>query len=188
MKKECPICHASVDDTAVVCPNCGATLSTEVGWEDPAFWTNPAPTSVNGYPSSAAKGLSIALAVFCFIAAGAMLLTLLLSSVIGRMIGELDLQVEYAEQIEELLEMSIYSWPFLLSAILDIGFYLVFGILLLVKKSWKIALTIAIYSSIGYVLTMIGGSFPGIPTLAVLGILCTIWLRKAPEAQNNFFK
>lgn len=185
MNKECPICHASVDDTALVCPNCGATLSTEVGWEDPAFWANPAPKNENGYPSSAARGLTIALAVFCFISAGATLLLMLLAAVITQTMGEMALPEEY---IDLLAELSSYLWPTALLLIADAAFYTVFGILLLVKKNWKIALTITIYSSLWYVLGMIGGSFGGIPLLPVLGVLCTIWLRKAPDAQNKFFE
>lgn len=183
MSKECPICHAMVEDTAAVCPYCGATLSTEMGWGDPVYWTNPVPTNTDGYPSSAAKGLSIALAVFCFISAGAMLLLLLLAAAIGQMADELEMWEEYAELIAVL---SLYFWPILLLAVADAAFYTVFGILLLVKKNWKIALTIAIYSSVWYVLGMIGGSFGGIPLLPILAVLCTIWLRKAPETPTKF--
>ena len=183
MSKECPICHANVEDTAVICPACGAALSTEIGWGDPVFWTNPAPISKKEYPSSAARGLSVALAVFCFISAGAMLLLLLLAAAIGQMVDELEMWEEYAELIAVL---SLYFWPILLLAIADAAFYTVFGILLLVKKNWKIALTIAIYSSVWYVLSMIGGSFGGIPLLPILAVLCTIWLRKPPETPEKF--
>lgn len=183
MSKECPICHASIEDTAAVCPVCGATLSTEIGWEASAFWTDPIPMDNKGYPSSAARGLSIALAVFCFISAGAMLLLMLLAAAIGQMADELEMWEEYAELIAVL---SLYFWPILLLAVADAAFYTVFGILLLVKKNWKIALTITIYSSVWYVLSMMGGSFGGIPLLPILGVLCTIWLRKTPESPTKF--
>ena len=178
MSKECPICHAIVEDTAAVCPYCGATLSTEMGWGDPVYWTNPAPPRADGYPSSAAKGLSVALAVFCFISAASMLLILLMAAFVGQMAEELGMWEEYAGLLAVL---SLYFWPIVLVAIADAVFYTVFGILLLVKKNWKIALTITIYSSVWVVLQMINGSFGGIPLLPILGVLCTIWLRKAPQ-------
>lgn len=178
MSKECPVCHAMVEDTATVCPYCGATLSTELGWEDPVFWTNPAPVDNNGYPSSAAKGLTIALAVFCFISAASMLLLTLIAASLTQFTGEMELMEEYAELFDEL---STYLGPVALLAIVDAVFYTVFGILLLIKKNWKIALTITIYSSVWYVLGMIGGSSSGIPILPLLGVLATVWLRKTPE-------
>ena len=182
MSKECPICRKSVEDTAIVCPHCGATLSTEIGWKSSAFWMDPVPMDNKGYPSSAARGLSIALAVLCFISAASMLLLLLLAAAIGGMMEEMGLLEEYAEVLAAL---SLYFWPFMLLFIADAAFYTVFGILLLVKKSWKIALTITVYSSVWVVLEIIGGSFGGIPVLPVLGILSTIWLRKPPETPGN---
>lgn len=182
MSKECPICHANVEDTATVCSVCGATLSTEVGWEDPVYWTDPAPTRADGYPSSAAKGLSVALAVFCFISSGISLLLLLMFTFIGGILGELGV-----EELAELLTVATLDfWPVFLLVVADAVFYVVFGILLLVKKSWKIALTITIYSSVWVVFEIIGGSFSGIPLLPVLGVLSTIWLRKAPETLEKY--
>ena len=181
MSKECPICRKSVEDAAIVCPHCGATLSTEMRWEDSAYRANPASANAGGYTSAAAKGLSIALAVFCFISSGTALLLLLLFAFVGAMMGELGV-----EAFAELLTLqTMYFWPITLLLIADAAFYVVSGLLLLVKKSWKIALTITVYSSVWVVLEIIGGSFGGIPVLPVLGILSTIWLRKPPETPGN---
>lgn len=182
MSKQCSNCHETIEDTAAFCPFCGAQQPTETAWENTEFWSNPAPMtgvqSKNTYPSPAAKGLSITLAVFCFLSAFAMLTLLLLISVIGQMMGGLGLFKEYAELMAA---VSVFLLPATIFVIADAAFYVVFGILLLVKKSWKIALTITIYSGFWFLLGMIGGSASGIPAMPVIGVLCTIWLRKAPE-------
>lgn len=177
MSKECPICHANIQETAIICPFCGASQSTEMTLEN--TWWNSAPTTAprrgSGYPSSTAKGLTIALAVFCFLSAASMLTLLLLLSTVSRMMEELGLLEEYAE----LLSLLATSYlPVVLLVVADALFYVVFGILLLVKKSWKIALTITIYSAAGFMVGMFSASPAGIPMVLVFGILSTIWLRK----------
>lgn len=182
MSKQCPACHANIADTAEVCPFCGAQQTAETAWSDNADQPNPVPTATgNGkgtYLSSAAQGLLVALAVLCFLSSSATLGLLLLSSIDGRLMEGLELFEAYSEALPMLTEFFL---PILLAAIADAAFYVVFGILLLVKKSWKIALTITIYSSFWFVLGLVNGAASGIPLLPVIGVLCTIWLRSAPN-------
>ena len=188
MSKQCPSCRATLDETRTVCPFCGAEQPADA--EQPAktmwetnFWSNPAPMSgVRGkteYPSSTAKGLSIALAVFCFLAAFSMLGLLLLLAALGQMADAMGLFGAYIVGLTE------YFLPVLLVVIADAAFYVVFGILLLVKKHWKIALTITIYCSVWYVLGLFAHSTLSLPTMPIIGILCTVWLRKAPDERNT---
>lgn len=172
MNKKCPICRATIEETAVVCPFCGGMQSTEVSWSDPA-WTGG--RGGRTYPSSTAKGLTIALAVFCFLTAASMLSILLLLSDIDQLMRELDLFDEYVELLSEL---SIHLLPTVVILSVSAVFYVTFGVLLLVKKDWKIALTITIYSAALFLLKAISAASAGIPLVLVFGILSTIWLKK----------
>lgn len=185
MSKQCSNCHAVIDDTMAICPFCGTQQVTETVWSDNADQQNPVPTAARSgkgpYLSSAAQGLLVALAVLCFLSSSATLGLLLLGSIVGQLIGGLDLFEAYGETLPMLTEFFL---PILLAAIADAAFYVVFGILLLVKKSWKIALTITVYSSLWFVLGLVNGAASGIPLLPVIGVLCTIWLRKAPDGNG----
>ena len=166
------MCGANIEETAVVCPFCGGMQSTDISWSNSA-WT--VGRGGRTYPSSTAKGLTIALAVFCFLTAASMLSILVLLSDIDQLMRELGLFDEYVELLSEL---SIHLLPTVVILSVSAGFYVVFGILLLVKKNWKIALTISVYSAALFVLKAISAASAGIPLVLVFGILSTIWLKK----------
>lgn len=73
-----------------------------------------------------------------------------------------------------------------LLSILDVVFYLVFGILLLVKKKWYFSLPVTIYSGIGTMLMLVmSGTATGIFAL-IAGIISTIKLRKINAAYKQY--
>lgn len=73
-----------------------------------------------------------------------------------------------------------------LLSILDVVFYLVFGILLLVKKKWYFSLPVTIYSGIGTMLMLVmSGTATGIFAL-IAGIISTIKLQKINAAFKQY--
>lgn len=73
-----------------------------------------------------------------------------------------------------------------LLSVLDVVFYLVFGMLLLLKKKWYFALPITIYSGVGTLLTIVAtGAATGIFAL-IAGIASTIKLKKFQAAYKQY--
>ncbi len=71
-------------------------------------------------------------------------------------------------------------------SILDIAFYLLFGILLLVQKKWYFSLPITIYSGIGTIITLaMAGAATGILAL-IAGIISTVKLKKINAAYKQY--
>lgn len=71
-------------------------------------------------------------------------------------------------------------------SILDIAFYLAFGILLIVQKKWYFALPVTIYSGIWTIVTVLmAGAATGILAL-IAGIASTIKLKKLNEAYKQY--
>ncbi len=71
-------------------------------------------------------------------------------------------------------------------AIIDVVFYLVFGILLKKKQDWRIALLITCYSAVGTLLTMItAGMASGLFPL-ICGVMATKTLKKADKAYGQY--
>ena len=71
-------------------------------------------------------------------------------------------------------------------SILDIVFYLAFGILLIVQKKWYFALPVTIYSGIWTIVTVLmAGAATGILAL-IAGIASTIKLKKLNEAYKQY--
>lgn len=182
MTKQCPGCRASIDEAAVVCPLCGSLQPTGAAWQNGASLRNSAPTAgeTEGrtYPSSTAKGLSIALAVFCFLFAASLLSLLSLLFAGAAMMEELGLAEKYAELLS--VVTGGYGPLLLLLLAACAAFYVVSGVLLLVKKSWKISFAITVCSAVWFVAGMISSASAGIPMTLVFGILATVWLRKDP--------
>lgn len=71
-------------------------------------------------------------------------------------------------------------------AIVDIVFYLVFGILMNKKQNWKIALVITCYSACGTLLTMIMASMASGLFPLICGVMSTKLLRKADKAYEQY--
>ena len=183
MSKQCPTCNATIEDTATVCPFCGAQQSAGTAWENSSFAAEPAPVadgSTGNRYASTAKVLTIILAVYCFLSAAGTLFLAGLAFVASRLMEWAGFFDEYAEAMAAEVEAVLNTFLPLLVAlcVVDVIFYIVFGILLLVKKNWKIALTITIYSGFWFLLGQFGTSMFRIPALTLIGIFCTIWLYK----------
>lgn len=70
--------------------------------------------------------------------------------------------------------------------ILDIVFYLIFGILLLLRKKWYFSLPVTIYSGIGTIITLaMAGAAAGVLAL-IAGIISTIKLKKINAAYKQY--
>lgn len=73
-----------------------------------------------------------------------------------------------------------------LLSILDIVFYLIFGILLLLRKKWYFSLPVTIYSGIGTIITLaMAGAATGVLAL-IAGIISTIKLKKINAAYKQY--
>lgn len=73
-----------------------------------------------------------------------------------------------------------------LLSILDIAFYVVFGILLLLQKKWYLSLPVTIYSGIGTIITIAtAGAATGIFAL-IAGIVSTMKLKKLNAAYKQY--
>ena len=71
-------------------------------------------------------------------------------------------------------------------AVVDVVFYLVFGILLKKKQDWKIALAITCYSALGTLITMItAGMASGLFPL-ICGVMATKTLKKADKTYEQY--
>ena len=71
-------------------------------------------------------------------------------------------------------------------AVIDVVFYLVFGILLKKKQDWKIALAITCYSALGTLITMItAGMASGLFPL-ICGVMATKTIKKADKAYEQY--
>ena len=70
--------------------------------------------------------------------------------------------------------------------VVDVVFYLVFGILLKKKQDWKIALVITCYSALGTLITMItAGMASGLFPL-ICGVMATKTLKKADKTYEQY--
>lgn len=75
-----------------------------------------------------------------------------------------------------------------LFSLIDIMVYLIFGVLIVLKKRWYFTLPVTVYSAIGTVLTIaIAGAATGIFAL-VAGIISTIKLKKINAAYEQYKK
>ena len=71
-------------------------------------------------------------------------------------------------------------------SILDIAFYLVFGIFLLLQKKWYFSLPVTIYSGIGTIITLaMAGAATGVLAL-IAGIISTITLKQINAAYTQY--
>lgn len=71
-------------------------------------------------------------------------------------------------------------------SVIDILFYFVFGILLIVKKKWYFTLPVTIYSSIATIITLVlSGSVTGIFAIAA-GAVSTVKLKKINDAYKQY--
>lgn len=73
-----------------------------------------------------------------------------------------------------------------LMGLLDIGVYVVFGVLLLLTKHWLCALVPTLYSGFWTVLNLAGGGTPSGFVALVVGISCISVLLKADKAYKNY--
>ena len=71
-------------------------------------------------------------------------------------------------------------------AVVDVVFYLVFGILLKKKQDWKIALVITCYSAVGTLITMIAAGMASGLFPLICGIMATKTLKKADKAYEKY--
>lgn len=157
MRRQCPKCKGILEDTAVICPRCGEIRSAAAA-----------------YPTPAAKCLTVALAAVCCGFSGVFLLLLVGYLALSPL---LDMMSHFVGGGADFF--GVTSQTFLWAMTLNRVAFLVFGALLLAKKSWKIALTIAVYSAVWLAFEwLVFGSFSGALAL-VLAIPCTICLRKS---------
>lgn len=71
-------------------------------------------------------------------------------------------------------------------SIVDLVFYIILGILLVLNKKWYFALIVTLYSAIGIIITVaMGGNYVGIFAL-VAGIISTIKLKKINDAYKQY--